>query len=267
MPTPPIQAHGDVSVREPERRQRTPPALIAHRGCALENPENTTRAVQTAAGVADAIEIDVRRCKTGELVVFHDARLDRVTTARGRIDETPLETLRELEVANSEETIPPLDSVFDAIPAPTDIVLDLKEPGLVEDVLELHAGYDHDILISSFYPEILAAVRDTDPSLATAYIVEDSIPNRLLRPLIPGTPDWLYLSEDVTGMIEQAQVIDCDAIHPRYELCLRTNLVQCAHDAGLRVRPWTITTQREYDMLRDAGVDAVISDICAGLER
>lgn len=267
LPTRPIRAYGALVVRETERSKRSPPALVAHRGCARENPENTIRAVETAATTADAVEIDVRRCSTGELVAFHDARLNRVTTARGRVDQTPLETLLELEVTDSGETIPSLDAVFDALPAHTELVLDLKEPGLATDVLALHAGYDHELLISSFYPTVLAEIRESDPTIPTAYIVEDSIPNRALRPLVPGAPDWLYLPENVTGMIEQASALDCDAIHPRYELCLQTDLVQHAHNAGLRVRAWTITSQRGYDALDKAGVDAVISDICTGLER
>ena len=247
--------------------ERRRPVLIAHRGCAAENPENTIRAVETAATTADAVEVDVRRCGTGELVVFHDARLDRVTTAHGRLDQTPLETAAELKVAGSGETIPTLDAVFDAVPAHADLVLDLKEPGLTDGVLARHAEYDHTLHLSSFDPAILEEVRQTDPTIPTAYIVQDSTPNRLLRPLVPGAPRWLYLPEDVPGTIERALALDCGAIHPRYELCLQTDLVERAHDAGLRVRPWTITTQPEYDALRDAGVDAIISDICRGLER
>lgn len=250
-----------------ESSETTRPALVAHRGCAAENPENTIRAVETAAAVADAVEIDVRRCSTGELVVFHDARLSRVTQARGRLDQTPRDTVLGLEVNDSGETIPPLEAVFDAIPAHTDIFLDLKEPGLTDDILALHAQYDHALHLSSFHPAILATIRDTNPDIPTAIIVQDSIQNRTLRPIIPGAPDWLYLPENTTSVIEQAHALECEAIHPRYELCLQTDLVERAHDAGFLVRPWTITTQREYDALHETGVDAVISDICTGLER
>ena len=52
--------------------------LIAHRGFAGVNPENTLQAVEAAAGVADAIEVDVRRCESGDLVVIHDETVDRL---------------------------------------------------------------------------------------------------------------------------------------------------------------------------------------------
>jgi len=48
--------------------------VIGHRGCADVYPENTVRAVTRAANFLDAVEVDVRRCGSGELVVFHDER-------------------------------------------------------------------------------------------------------------------------------------------------------------------------------------------------
>ena len=64
--------------------------LIAHRGFAAVHPENTVRAVRAAARVADAVEVDVRRCATGELVVIHDATVDRVTDGTGPVADHSL---------------------------------------------------------------------------------------------------------------------------------------------------------------------------------
>ena len=241
------------------------PALIGHRGCAAENPENTVAAVRAAARVVDAVEVDVRRCATGEAVVFHDETLDRLTDASGRVSETPCETLLDLEVAGSGETIPTLEEVFDALDPAVRLVLDLKDPGLAPVVLHTSDAYHHDVLLSSFNREVLAEVADADPSAPTALIVRESPPNRALRPLVPGAPGWLYAPEDVGGKVDEALALGCEAIHPRYELCLRTDLVERCHEAGLRVEAWTITSGRELDALRGVGVDGVIADVCAGL--
>lgn len=251
----------------PATGEHSEPALIAHRGCARENPENTIRAIETTSTVADAVEVDVRRCKTGELVVLHDERLDRLTTEHGRVDQTPCDTVMDLEVGDSGETIPLLKEVFEAVPSAVTLVLDVKEPGLVGDILTLNSEYDHELLLSSFHPPILEEIRTTDPAASTAYIVRESTVNRLFRPALPGLPSWLYAPEDVPGLIEKTVALDCEAIHPRYELCLQTDLVQQAHEADLRVAPWTITTRREFDALQAVGVDAVISDICTGVRR
>jgi glycerophosphoryl diester phosphodiesterase len=216
--------------------------------CAAENPENTVAAVEAATSVADAVEVDVRRCATGELVVFHDETLDRLTAETGRVDETSRSTLSTLGVDGSGEHVPRL-----------------KEGGLVDDLLTLHAEYEHDVTLSSFHPAVLEEAREADPAVPTARIVRESVPNRALRPLLPGLPGWLYGPEDVDGTIEETLALGCEAIHPRYELCLQTDLVAEAHDAGLRVEPWTVATKREVGTLRAVGVDAVISDVCAGL--
>ena len=243
---------------------RDRPDVIAHRGFAAEYPENTLAAVRAASRVADAIEVDVRRCGTGELVVFHDETLDRLTPMEGRVADTPCETLLELDIGGSGETIPTLEAVLEAIPADRRLVLELKEPGLAGDVLALLDG-SHELMISSFETRCLAEAHEVDSTVSTAYLVTDSRRNRTLRPMIPGLPRWVYFHEDVRGMIETATDLRCDAIHPRYELCLQTNLVTQAHAAGLRVDAWTIRSPREYRALVDAGVYGVISDVFRGI--
>lgn len=247
------------------RGNRGDPLVIGHRGCAAEQPENTVAAVESAAAVADAVEVDVRRCGTGELVVFHDETLDRLTDASGRVDGTDCGTVRGLEVADTGETVPSLAAVFEATPPGVGLILDLKTEGLVEDVLELANEHGREPLLSSFLTSVLADVRAADPTVSTALIVRESRRNRVFRPVIPGAPGWLYAPENVDRLVRTAADLGCDALHPRYELCLRTRLVERAHAAGLAVEPWTITTPREYDALSAVGVDAVISDVCAGL--
>lgn len=249
----------------PPSGEHPEPAVIGHRGCAAENPENTITAIMTAGNVSDAVEIDIRRCKTGEIVVFHDETLDRLTTENGRVKETSCKTVVSLEVRDSGERIPTLREVFEAVPTNVKLVLDLKEPGLTADVLAHNEEYDHELLLSSFHPSILEEIRERDSTVSTAYIVRESLNNRPFRPVIPGLPSWAYVPEDVTDIIERTVALGCDTIHPRYELCLQTDLVTQAHSADLRVEPWTITTRREFEALRGVGVDAVISDICTDL--
>lgn len=241
------------------------PELIAHRGCAAEHPENTVAAIEAVAPVADRIELDVRRCGTGELVLFHDERLDRVTATTGRVDRTARERLAELSVQDSNEPIPTLAEAFAAAPSDASLMLDLKERNSVADVVSLHAGHDHDLLLTSDDPVVLGEARAVAPALRTAFAVRERPLNRLLRPAVPGLPSWLYAPEDVTGLIERTTELGCDAISPRYELCLRTDLVERAHEADLRVLPWTIASRREFDALRTVAADAVVSDVCDGL--
>ena len=247
-------------------RDASPP-LIAHRGFAAENPENTVAAVEAATAVGDRLELDVRRCGTGELVAFHDATLGRVTSATGRVEETAYGRLAELSVGRSGEPVPTLAEALDAVPADAWVMLDPKERGIAADALAVAADRDHGLAVTADDPAVIEAVRAVDPAVPTIYGVRESPPARVLRPLIPGpfdataVPRWAYPPQDARGPIETAAELGCAAISPRYELCLRTDIVSLATSADLRVLPWTIASDREYETVADAGVDAVVSDI------
>jgi glycerophosphoryl diester phosphodiesterase len=60
--------------------------VIAHRGGARRAPENTLPALTGAAALgADAVELDVRLSRDGEVVVIHDPTVDRTTQGRGEV--------------------------------------------------------------------------------------------------------------------------------------------------------------------------------------
>ena len=63
----------------------------------------------------DAVEVDLRRCRSGEVVLFHDADLAPLTGHEGRLSETDWETLRTLTVLGSDERVP---RVADAVGFP-----------------------------------------------------------------------------------------------------------------------------------------------------
>ena len=62
----------------------TIPLVIGHRGAKGHIVENTLESIEKALELGvDGIEIDVFKCKSGELVVFHDKTLNRLTGAEG----------------------------------------------------------------------------------------------------------------------------------------------------------------------------------------
>lgn len=208
--------------------------LIAHRGFAAMYPENTLAAVSRAAEVADVIEVDVRRCASGELVAVHDATVDRVTDGAGRVADLTLSELSELSVLGSEERIPTLNAVLHAVPPSVGVNLELKERGLAGDAVVALASVDNDPLVSSFDPAVLEAVEDAAP---TAYL----------------------FSDDPAG-VERAVDLGCAAAHPHHQACIGTDLVERAHDAGLSVHAWTVATAVTAKALAGAGVDGIIAD-------
>lgn len=209
---------------------------IAHRGFADERAENTVGALVAAAGVADFIEFDVRRCGSGELVVFHDETVGRVTDGTGRVEDLTRSELAGLDVLDSGEGIPTLREVLEAIPSTAGINVELKENGLAADVADELTAHGGSILLSSFDASILAELSVvTDDPLAL---------------IVDGTPN---------ARLERALELGCVAIHPHWDLC-DESFVTRAQDAGLDVNVWTIRDNLGAISARSAGVDGLITD-------
>lgn len=215
--------------------------LIAHRGFAGENPENTLVAVRRAARRADMIEIDVRRCGSGEPVVIHDESVDRVTNGTGLVADLALSELGELNVLGTGEGVPSLETVLAEVPGSIGVNIELKERGLATDVCSLISNIENDVVVSSFHREVLGGVR-TECEVPRAYVTR--------------RPARLTVAID----------LQCSFVHPQHTVCT-PGLVDRAHDAGLAVNAWTIADAGTAQRLQQAGVDGLIADRSDILDR
>lgn len=72
--------------------------VAAHRGWKAKYPENTLEAFKAALDLGvDQLETDVRITKDGELVLIHDATVDRTTDGMGKVCDMTLVELRSLD--------------------------------------------------------------------------------------------------------------------------------------------------------------------------
>ncbi len=97
--------------------------LCAHRGDRSAFPENTVIGFEHAVAKGAAmVEFDVWRCKTGELVVMHDATVNRTTTGTGFVERLSFEYLRSLDAGVKKDPafagtkIPTFDEAVDCFP-------------------------------------------------------------------------------------------------------------------------------------------------------
>lgn len=97
--------------------------LCAHRGDGKSFPENTVPALVSAARKGAAmVEFDVLRCKTGELVVMHDATVDRTTDGTGKVAELTFAEIRALDAGKKKDArfagvkVPTFDEAIDCLP-------------------------------------------------------------------------------------------------------------------------------------------------------
>ncbi len=228
------------------------PAVIAHRGASAAAPENSLAALRLARELgADGVEFDVQRCRTGELVVFHDRTLARCTGALGTLVETPFEALRELSLDRVDSgragaRIPTLEEFLAAVPADLFLNLEVKIDDLVEAPLGracvealARVGRDRRAIVSSFHPAALLHALAADRSVARAALVEASADWRLRLAL---------------GMSSAPA-----AVHPEHPL-VDPRRVAGWHRLGLRVATWTVDEPGEATRCLDAGVDAIITN-------
>lgn len=211
---------------------------IAHRGYAAEAPENTLAAIRRAGRVADAVEIDVRRCGSGELVVIHDADVDRLTDGTGEVAALSLSELRSLEVLGSGESIPTLDDALAAVPPDVAVNVELKETGTAADAVDALEAAGNPAIVSSFSRTALREVRAASTSIPTAYVT-DRLRDR-----------------PVTTAVE----LGCRYVHPRCALCFYSPLLPRAHAVGLGVNVWTVDRPLLVRALLGLGADGVITD-------
>lgn len=212
--------------------------VIAHRGFADIAPENTARAVAAITPEADAVEVDIRRCGSGEPVVVHDRYVDRVTEAHGRVADLSLETLQTLSVEDSGEPIPTFSDVVEAIPPGVDLIVELKQSGLVPEVLATATAHDGRLVVSSFDPDVLATTRHHDETVDTAYLS-------------------MHLRD---RPVATAALLGCSNVHLQYALCFVPTMLRRAKQHGLTVNAWTVDHRAASRLLDLVGVDGAIVD-------
>ena len=223
------------------------PIIFAHRGDSAHAPENTLLAFEQAAQKgADAIELDVKLTADGQVVVMHDATVDRTTDGSGKVADLPLAALRELDAGGGEK-IPTLEEVFAALGKRLLINVELtnyKTPrdSLVEKVAALvrRHGLDQDILFSSFLPGNL----------------------KKAAALLPETPRGLLALPGLLGAWSRSFGFssgEYQALHPHQKDATLPQIAR-VHQLGRRVHVWTVDDPEAMKRLKEWGADGIFTD-------
>jgi len=100
--------------------------VAAHRGWKSKYPENTLEAFRAALTLhVDQLETDVRMTKDGQLVLMHDATVDRTTNGCGKVQELTLAELKALDAGNGEK-VPTLVEFMELVKDHPTITLDIE---------------------------------------------------------------------------------------------------------------------------------------------
>lgn len=233
------------------------PLALAHRGGALYGPniglENTLTAFRHAVELGYThIETDVHVTSDGQLIAFHDDRLDRVTDGTGLIRDLPWSEVKQAKV-HGHERIPLLTEVLDELPG-IKLNIDLKAPDTAEPTWEVirSRGLMDDFCIGSFSQLLITRFRRLSAGrVATAA----SRPGAALMVL---GPRWV--SRMLRSPADVFQVPTMITPRGRKVPVVTPKLVEVAHRHGKHVHVWTIDDPAEMERLLDLGVDGLVSD-------
>ncbi|MER7760126.1 glycerophosphodiester phosphodiesterase family protein [Streptomyces sp. NPDC097619] len=228
---------------------RPAPLAFAHRGGAADGLENTVAAFRRAAEAGYRyFETDVHTTADGRLVAFHDATLDRVTDAAGRIGALPWSEVARARVAG-REPLPLFEELLEEFPEARWNV-DVKAEAALAPLLELIARRDcwDRVCVGSFSEARVArAQRLAGPRLATSYGVRGVAALRLRSLGVPVPLRAGAVAAQVPEHQAGVRVVD-------------RRFVRTAHALGLQVHVWTVNEPQRMDSLLDLGVDGIMTD-------
>lgn len=152
---------------------------VAHRG--LHDirkgiPENSRAAFAGAVAAGYPIELDVRITGDHQVVVFHDADLQRLCGRPGRIDDTSLADLKQMTLLGTAETVPSLRDVLDQVRGAVPLLVEIKKnkaeaPGALEqNVAQMLAHYPGPVAVQSFNPRCVNWFRQNAPHFVRGQI-------------------------------------------------------------------------------------------------
>lgn len=226
--------------------------MFAHRGLAVDAPENTVLAFTAAVAVGvDYIETDVHASRDGASVISHDPDLTRLAGMRSAVSDYTMDELRAIDLGQGQG-FSALEEVLDAFPA-TRFNIDIKSLDAVQPTVDAirRANATSRVLVTSFSEaRRLTAVRQL-PGVATSTGAA-----RFAAALFAGK---LALRPILRRVLRD---VDCVQVPERYgPLAITTPpMIRRLHAAGVEVHVWTINDESTMHALLDAGVDGLVTD-------
>ncbi|MDQ3680099.1 MAG: glycerophosphodiester phosphodiesterase [Actinomycetota bacterium] len=262
----------------------------AHQGGAREAPSSTLLAMRRALDAgAVALELDLHATVDRQVVVCHDATVDRTTNGTGSFADMALEAVQSLDAAywwvpgsvvdhhaspddyplrgrapaDHELRVPTFREVLEAFPFAY-LNLDIKQTApmvepyekLVADLLHEHGRHD-DVIVASFSDAATEAFSALAPEISTA------------AGLVAMSEFYVAVREGAEPPPMRHHALQ---VPPYYEdeIVVDTTLVAAAHRAGVAVHVWTVDEAEEMERLIDLDVEGIMTDcptVLAGVLR
>jgi glycerophosphoryl diester phosphodiesterase len=251
------------------------PAILAHRGASARAPENTLEAFRLAVEEgAGGLELDVHATRDGEIVVIHDATVDRTTDGSGAVAGMTLEELRRLDAGyrfspDGGRTFP-YRGRGTRIPTLAEVYAQFPDVRVNADIKETRAGTEE---------VVLRVIRRAAAEVRTLVASNDHAVVRRFRRASGGRIRTAASRREIAAFY----LMSCSRLEvlgrPAYDALqvpvehkgitlVTPRFLGAAHSRDVRVDVWTINDAAEMRRLWDLGVDGVMTDrpgVLAGL--
>jgi len=142
---------------------------FAHRGVHKTYPENSMPAFESAIENRLGIELDIHLSKDGQIVVFHDDNLRRMTGADEYIKLLTYDQIKQYKLNNTEHTIPLLKDVLNLVKGKVSILIEIKTNNdmkkLIPALKRALDEYNGVVFIQSFNPFVLRRCYKAMPNI------------------------------------------------------------------------------------------------------
>lgn len=214
---------------------------IAHRGASGYKVENTLSAFTAAVKLGvDIVELDIRRCKTGEAIVIHDKFINSKNI---KIKKLSLKELQHIHLAGNEK-IPTLQEALAVIPTSVKVDIDIKDAKAtmeviyaIEDAVKKGRSYN-DFLVTTYNPTILFTINRHNNRIGTSFLIF-FLPTTFIR---------------LAARFHNTVSVQLKLKH------VSQQTLTLAHQFGLQVWAWVANEPEEIKRLKQMKVDGIITD-------
>lgn len=230
-----------------------PPRVLAHRGLAIDAPENTLLAFAKAVelGVTH-LETDVHGSADGVAMISHDPDLTRLVGRKTRVEQLSARDLRGIDLGHGQGFC----SLADALDAFPDarFNIDIKaSTAIVPTISAIRDARATDrVLIGSFSPGRRLAVVRQLPGVATSISSRGAIVAVSAARTPGGQATVRRVLRDVGAVQFPLSILRMPTMTAR--------TIAAFHAAGVEVHAWTINDETTMEHLLDLGVDGLVTD-------
>lgn len=217
---------------------------IGHRGASGYAVENTAAAIEKALELKiNMVELDVRQCASGELVICHDKKINRITDGAGLVSKLSLAKIKSHNTIDGQKILT-LDEALEIIRGRCLVNLHLKTTKLTRAVLAtidsaIASGYwsVRHFILASFNARQLAQIKKINPKIKIG----------------------LLCLRNTINVARRARKLDLYSIHI-YRRLLKKSGIEALHRRGIKVFAWTVNKDAAIKRAKKIKVDGIISD-------